>query len=233
MGTAAEKNLINPQIGEGIFLIKDVSKILQLPYEKVYRWIVGYWGRSLSDEVNYVFGNDDNRAINFYSLIEFYTFFKLREKGVSTQDIRILHKQLSVDLNTPYPFAIAQDYFVDKKHKEQKKKTFVYYKYLDSLIRLDKRKQFSFDFIINDFLDKIEFDESNFARRYVPIGKDRNVVVDPKKQFGQPTILGRNIKTQTVYSLHRGGETNEDISTLYNLTIKDVEDAIYFHNQAA
>lgn len=227
---AAKTQIESAKIGEGIFLIKDVSKILNLPYEKVYRWIVGYWQKSLSEDFNYVFGPDDNRAINFYSLIEFYTFFKLREKGVSTHDIKLLHNRLTTDLNTAYPFAIAQDFYVDK---EQKKKKFLYYKYLNSLIRLDKKKQFSFDFVIQDFLDKIEFDESNFARRYFPIGKDKNVVVDPKKQFGQPTILGRNIKTQTIYSLHKGGEANEDICTLYSVTLKDVEDAIYFHNIAA
>jgi uncharacterized protein (DUF433 family) len=228
--TTLSKKAESPQLGEGIYLIKDISKILKLPYEKVYRWIVGYRGNSLNEDYNYVFGDDDNRAINFYSLIEFYTFFKLREKGVSTHDIKILHARLAIDLNTKYPFAKAQDYFVDKKKKRKK---FVYYKYFDSLIRLDRKKQFSFDFIINDFLDKIEFDDSNFARRYFPIGKDRNVVVDPRKQFGQPTILGRSIKTQTIYSLHQGGESAEDICTLYNVTLKDVEDVIYFHNQAA
>jgi len=143
--TTTKISAASPQLGQGIYLIKDVSKILQLPYEKVYRWIVGYWGNSLSEDFSYVFGTNDNRAINFYSLIEFYTFVKLREKGVTTHDIKLLHKQLSVDLNTPYPFAMAQDYFVDRKHK---RKVFIYYKYFGSLIRLDKRKQFSFDFII-------------------------------------------------------------------------------------
>jgi uncharacterized protein (DUF433 family) len=221
---------IEAALGEGIFLIKDVSKILNLEYEKVYRWIVGYWSNSLNSNVNYVFGDNNNRAINFYSLIEFYTFFKLRERGVSTRDIRLLHNKLSETLNTPYPFAIVQDYYVDKKSK---KKRFVYYTHLNSLIRLDKKNQFSFEFIIETFLDKIEFDDTNFASRYFPIGKDKNVVVDPHHQFGQPTILGRNIKTQTIFSLHNGGETNEDISILYNITSKDVEDAIYFHNNAA
>lgn len=221
---------IKANIGEGVYLIKDVSKILSLPYEKVYRWIVGYWGNSLNAEINYVFGTPDNRAINFYSLIEFYTFFKLREKGVTTTDIRLLHSKLSKKLNTPYPFAVAKDLYVDKKGKRKK---FVYYRYLDQLIRLDSKNQFSFDFIINDFLDKIEFGESNMAIRYYPLGKERSVVVDPSHQFGQPTILGRNIKTQTIYSLHKAGEKNEDISILYNISLKEVEDAVYFHKHAA
>ena len=227
---STDKQNIKVTLGEGIFLIKDVSSILNLEYEKVYRWIVGYWGNSLNSETNYTFGDDDNRAINFYSLIEFFTFFKLREKGASTIEIRKLHNELSKILKTPYPFAIAQDYYVDKKSK---KKKFLYYRYLESLIRLDTKKQFLFDFIIDNFLDKIEFDENNFASKFFPLGKDRKVVVDPQHQFGQPTILGRNVKTQTIYSLHKGGETNDNISILYNLSIEQVEDAIIFHKKAA
>ncbi len=82
---SADTNTINieARIGEGIYLVKDVSKILGLDYEKVYRWIIGYWTGNLQAHYNYTFGEQHNRAINFYSLIEFYTFFKLREKGLN------------------------------------------------------------------------------------------------------------------------------------------------------
>ena len=42
-----------------------------------------------------------------------------------------------------------------------KKKRFVYYKYLESIIKFHPKKQFSFNFIIENFLDKIEFDKNN------------------------------------------------------------------------
>jgi uncharacterized protein (DUF433 family) len=226
---------IKAKLGEGIYLVKDISKILRLDYEKVYRWIVGYWGGSLDKDFNYTFGDADNRAINFYSLIEFYTFFKLREKGLSTNEIKKLHHELSTTLKTPYPFAMAQDYYVDhRKPKDPQKKTkkkFVYYTYLASLIKLSPKKQFSFNFM-ETFLDKIEFDDNNLAVRFFPLANSKNVVVDPKHQFGQPTINGTNIKTQTIYNLYNGGETLENISILYNIPVKKVEDAINFQNAA-
>lgn len=224
-------NNIKPKIGEGIYLVKDVSKILHLDYEKTYRWIVGYWGKSLNEEINYTFGEFDNRAINFYSLIEFYTFFKLREKGVSSTQIKRLHTELSGLLKTPYPFAVAQDYFVENRKTKKTHKRFVYYTYLNSLIKLGKRKQFSFSFL-DEFLDKIEFDDNNLAVRFFPLHNSKNVVVDPKRQFGQPIVSGTNIKTQTLFNLYRGGETLEDISVLYNISIDKVEDAITFQNAA-
>ena len=224
-------NHIEPKISEGVYLVKDIAKILNLEYSKVYRWIVGYWGNGgLKEGVSYTFGEDNNRAINFYSLIEFYTFFKLRERGVSSLDIKKLHTKLSETLNTDYPFTIGHDFYVEKKVK---RKRFVYYKYLNSLIKLDKKSQFSFDFIISDFLDKIDFNEDNIATRFFPLGLDKNVVVDPTHQFGQPTILGTNIKTQTIYNLHLGGETIRNISNLYNISSVKIEDAICFHEMAA
>jgi uncharacterized protein (DUF433 family) len=222
---------IKPKIGEGIYLVKDVSKILHLDYEKVYRWIVGYWGGSLENGINYTFGEINNRAINFYSLIEFYTFFKLREKGLSSGKIRELHNELSGLLNTPYPFALAQDYFVETRTTKKAKKTFVYYTYLNSLIKLSAKKQFSFNFL-EEFLEKIEFDEHNLAVKFYPLTNSRNIVVDPKRQFGQPIISGTNIKTQTISSLYEGGETLENISELYKVDIQKIRDAVKFQTAA-
>jgi uncharacterized protein (DUF433 family) len=222
---------IEPRIGEGIYLVKDVSKILHLEYQKVYRWIVGYWSGNLDENINYTFGENDNRAINFYSLIEFYTFFKLREKGVSSTEIRRLHTELSRLLKTKYPFAIAQDYFVENRKTPKTKKTFVYYTYLNSLIKFDTKKQFSLGFM-EKFLERIEFDENNLARRFYPLLHSKNVVVDPKHQFGQPVITGTNIKTQTLFNLYKGGESVEIISSLYNISIEKVRDAISFQTAA-
>jgi uncharacterized protein (DUF433 family) len=239
---AAEKTYIKAALGEGIFLIKDVSKILDLDYEKVYRWIVSYWGNDLNDEVVYTFGEDDNRAINFYSLIEFYTFFKLREKGLSTTEIKNFHAELSKILNSKYPFAIAQDYFIEQRKVKRKKtsqmgilppkiKKFIYYTYFDSLIKFDSKKQFSLKFM-EKFLDKIEFDENNLAAKFYPLTNSKNIVVDPKHQFGQPVVTGTNIKTQTLFNLYNGGETLENISILYNISTDKVKDAITFQNAA-
>jgi len=219
---------IEPKLGDGIFLIKDVSKILHLDYNKVYRWIIGYWDGHLKEDFNYTFGQKGNKAINFYSLIEFYTFFKLREKGLSPHAIRKLHDEMIVVYKTPYPFAMAQDYFVEKRRK----KAFVYYKYLESLIKSDKKHQFSLNFL-EKFLERVEFDDNNLAKRFFPLENSRNIVVDPKHQFGQPTIAGTNIKTQSIYNLYKGGESYENICNLYDVDKSSVQDAVTFHKSVA
>jgi len=218
---------IDPKLGEGIYLVKDVARILHLDYAKTYRWIAGYWSGGLEESTLYTFGEQGNKAINFLSLIEFYTFFKLREKGLSATQVRQLHHQLSNLLNTSYPFATSQDFYVEGG----KKKTFVYYEYLNNLVKLDKKYQFSLRFI-EGFLEKIEFDDNNLAVRFFPLVGSRNIVVDPKHQFGQPIVSGTNIKTQTLFGLYNGGESLENISSLYNISLDQVKDAIVFQNAA-
>jgi uncharacterized protein (DUF433 family) len=217
---------IEPKLGEGIYLVKDVAKILRLDYAKTRRWIVGYWSGSLEENTRYVFGEPGNRAINFLSLIEFYTFFKLREKGVSATQVRRLHHHLSNLLGTQYPFATSPDFYI-----EVRKKKVVYYEYLNNLMRFDKRYQFSLR-LIEGFLEKIEFDGHNLAVKFFPLAGSKNIVVDPKHQFGQPIVSGTNIKTQTLYGLYKGGESLEDISALYDISLDKVQDAIAFQKAA-
>ena len=82
-----ERNItqIRPTIGEGIFLIRDVSEILLLPYSKVRYWLIEFWEGRFSKDYRYVLGSKENRSVNFYTLIEFYTFYHLRLHGLSSQ----------------------------------------------------------------------------------------------------------------------------------------------------
>ncbi|MFN6380188.1 MAG: DUF433 domain-containing protein [Flavobacteriales bacterium] len=221
------KYQIHPNLGEGVYLSRDIAKILNLKPSLVRRWIVGYWSGDLDNRYSYTFGDGAEKAINFLSLIEFYTFFKLRESGISVDTLRKFHLKLSQQYNTPYPFATSRNYFTEKKNA----KTFLYYDHLDTLIRFDDKHQFKLDFF-KEFLDQVEFDDNNLAIRFYPLKNSKNIVVDPKHQLGQPTITGTNLKTQTIYNMSKAGEPIENISLLYNVSINEINDAIAYHKMA-
>lgn len=214
-----------PKIGEGIFLIKDVSEILRLPYAKVRHWLIEYWNNRFGKKHGgYSFGDDGNKAINFYTLIEFLCFYKLREEGLSAHKIQKIHDVLSKDLKTIYPFA-KYSLYTDGKH--------VWYEHIENLVRIDGKRQISFKQILEPYLKNIDFDKNQIATRYFPIGREHKVVVDPKHQFGQPTIVGTNIKIETIYNLLNGGETKESVSYLYDLSLPQVNDAILYYKKVA
>ena len=224
MSTAITSNNINyPKIGEGVFLIRDVAEILLLPYSKVRHWLIEFLEGRFSKDYRYALGSKDNRTVNFYTLIEFYTFYQLREKGLSSQKIQKYHEQLAKELNTPYPF--ARTIHTDGRS--------VWYDALGELVKADGKKQLDIKHILQPFLQKIQFGSNGLAERYFPLDNSKNIVIDPHHQFGSPTIAGTNIKALIIHDFYKSGESVENICNLYNITEKQVLDAIQYYNRAA
>lgn len=204
------------RLGEGVYLAVDVAKILRLPYHKVRYAMQGYWQTQ-------TFGKERNKAVNFYALIEFYTFYHLRSKKISSQKIKKFHNMLSKTLNTDYPFASTKI----STQEEQ-----IWYEHLGLLMRGDGKQQPSIRTFIEPFLKKIDFGEDTLAERFYPLDKSKIVVVDPQHQFGQPTIKGTNIQTAAIYNLYKAGEPKYNICALYDISEKQVADAIKYYNRA-
>lgn len=212
-----------PRLGEGIFLTTDVANILRLPYPRVRHWLTEFWDKRFTIG-KHSWGDPKNKAVNFYTLIEFYTFYQLRENGFSAQEIQKAYHIIAKDLDTKYPF--AKDIIrIDEKN--------IWYEYLGELMKVDSKRKLYLKQLLEPFLQKIDYDEDAIAERYFPLGKDKSVIVDPKHQFGQPTITGTNIKTQTIFNLYKGGETDKNICILYDLSLDEVKDAINFYLNAA
>lgn len=217
-----------PAVGEGIYTSKDVSHILKLPYGKVNRWMREFWE-------NYSFGIKGNRFINFKTLIEFYTFYHLRENGFSSQRIKKIHADMAIDLNTPYPFAskIYIHHLIDGVLKKDIVKRGIYFEIGECLVRADKKRQLDIKQFLTPFFNKIEFNNNDIAQRYFPLENSKALVVDPKLQFGQPTITGTRIKAEIINEFYEGGESKENICKIYHLQIGQVEDAILYFKRTA
>lgn len=71
-------------LGNGIYTIREISRILRLPYGKVHRWLNKYWDGELGKafEGNYSWRVDKSQAVGFHTLIEFYILVQLAEAGV-------------------------------------------------------------------------------------------------------------------------------------------------------
>lgn len=207
---------IQPKVGEGIYTKRDVADILNLPYQKVSKWMDEFWD-------DYTFGVKSHKAINFYTLIEFYTFYHLRDSEISSQEIKKAHIAIAKDLNTIYPFA-------RKIHVQ--KKSGIWYEHLENIIKADSKQQLYLKPLLIPFLKKIEFNSDDVAVKYFPT-EAKKIVIDPKFQYGQPTIAGTGIKAEIINGFYQGGESKETICKLYDLTIDQVNDAILYYKKSA
>jgi uncharacterized protein (DUF433 family) len=216
-----------PSLGIGLYTIPDVAKILHLDMTFVRRWLHEYWGNQFNIKGKSLssWGNGREKAVHFFTLIEFYVFYQLRKQGVSAQNIVKSHEVISNELKTQFPFANSSILTDGKK---------IFYTIDgDLIINADRSKQINFKSIIETFCTKIDFDKDQLALRYWPLGKGKNIVVDPHHQLGQPTIKSTNILAETLYSMYTAGEKISFISSLYDISEHDVKASIEFFNQAA
>lgn len=219
-----------PELGTGIYTLPDIALILGIPYYKVSRWVNKFWNDRLGSRYGYEYtwSIDLTKAVNFPTLIELFTFYQLSTAGVSTRELLKAHEILSDQFNTRFPFATKK--VLAGLNTDGKK---VLFEQKDgSIFSVDVAKQFKLEFV-RDFYKNLDFGTEHMAVRFWPIGKDKSVVCDPHHQFGQPTIKGTNIQSETLYKMYMADEPIEFIAELYEIPVKKVKDAIEFHKTAA
>ncbi|HEX7458910.1 MAG TPA: DUF433 domain-containing protein [Ginsengibacter sp.] len=216
------------QLGAGIYTVSDISTLLSIPKFKVRRYLNEYWnersGKKLFNET-YSWSVDNKiKAVNFYTLIELYTCFHLQELGVTPKEILKSRTAMMKDLKIPYPFASEVLLTNGKK---------IWFEFKDSIVKADGSKQTDFVEFIQQFASKIEFNSNKIAEKFWPAGKQSDVVINPHNQFGQPILNGTNINAEVIFSMYESGEPIEAIGILYDLTKKQVNDAISFYKKSA
>lgn len=212
------------KINNGIYTVPDVSKILRLPYQKVNYWLNKYWDKELGDafEGRYSWTIENTRAVSFHTLIEFYVFYHLGEVGVRPKDVLKAHIELSNLFDTPFPFAkrtILENIRTTGKN--------VFLESEKGIFSLDGIRQFNLDFI-RIFFKNLDFDNDLVASRFWPLGKERSILIDPRRQFGHPVLGLTNIYPETIYNLYKAGEPVEFLAFTYELDQRVINDAIEY-----
>ncbi|WP_340077158.1 DUF433 domain-containing protein [Leptobacterium sp. I13] len=215
-------------IGNGVYTIPEVAKILRLPYHKVNLWVNNYWDGELGKAFKgkYSWSVNKSKAISFHTLVEFYILILFAEAGVKTRDVLNAHIELTKKFNTAFPF--AQKEILKKIHTDGKK---IFLELNGDTISLDGTEQLNLGFI-KQFFKNLDFDDDSIASRFWPLGRKKNIIVDPKKQFGHPTIKDTSIYPETLYNLHKAGEPISFIAFTYEIDEKSVKDAIDYCNAA-
>jgi len=129
---------------------------------------------------------------------------------------------MSKHLQTNYPFANQDLWTVGSE---------IFYGEEDFLISAETGQP-TFPKIHKGFAKKVEYNDRRFAHKFYPLGKEKTIVVNPKIQFGLPTIEGTRILTDVIYDMILGGVNKQDISESYGIDINNIEDVIEFSKAA-
>ena len=95
--------------------------------------------------------------------------------------------------------------------------------------------QHVFSEVTKPFLRQLQFKEDKtILEKWWPMGTDRQIVLDPKKNFGQPTVFREGISTRVLAESYRANnESLEDVARWYEIDPVSVKDAVEYEQSLA
>ena len=205
----------------------EAGRIVRLSSGRVRRWLVGYEYKSegLTTRLAPVVSRDvDSSYASFLDLIDLLFVNRFLDFGFSLQKIRkALAEAESI---------LGGHHFAQRSFMTDGKKIYLWVKQKESkeLIQLFSGGQWVIKDFVLDLADQIDFDEeTGFAEKWYPSGKEGRIVLDPRIAFGSPTIIGKGVRTSNVYDFFRA--ENEDtikVSDWLDVNEADVNAAVAY-----
>jgi uncharacterized protein (DUF433 family) len=220
-------------LNTGLYTVSEAARLTRIPAGKIRRWIRGYTfrkGESVrhSDAVwqTEIKPLDDKAALSFRDLLELRFVDAFIKAGVSWVTMRRAHTAAQEELKTTHPFCskrIATDgkNILLKQAEEDSD---------EALINLvtDQRE---FSRIVQDFLKELEFSGDDIV--WWPLGKNRQIVVDPRRNFGQPTVAKSGVPATTLARSVKANSSIDIVARWYEAQRDEVRDAVEFEDSLA
>ncbi|HEY0510476.1 MAG TPA: hypothetical protein VGH73_01140 [Thermoanaerobaculia bacterium] len=217
-------------LGIGIYSIREAARISHVPASYIRRWLWGYkyvvkgqvhrsgplWAPQLPDI-------DDARALTFRDLVEIQFVYRFRQRGISLQTIRKTIGLATELLDRTFPLSSV-------RFKTDGQKVFAEV-IEDPAERghvFDLRTgQYLLDYVLGYLYDALEYSKFDELVRWWPLGKDRRVIVDPKRSFGRPIVL-EGVQTNILASSFRAEGDIKAVAGWFEVSESSITDALAF-----
>ena len=216
-------------LGRRVYGMAQVDRLLGLSPGTARRWIDGYRraGRDYPPVVRAESTGDE--LVTWGEFVEARFLAGYRSLNVPMLHMRPTVERLREQLDTPYPLAQARLYAANRE-----------------LVRLvqdavDVEEPFRIVIVRNDqmmlaepaadFVRSVDFDDAarGVVRAVHPDLDWPDIVLDPLRRFGEPTIDG--IRTDILAELARAGDPPEMLAEMYQLTVDQVRTAVEFEKR--
>lgn len=221
-------------LGRGAYTVSDASRLCGVSNAKIRRWLGGR-SRVYKDETVYdpplwrstypLF--DDAIHLSFRDLIELRMVDRFRQQRISMPYLRKVVQAARELVGDEHPFSTSR-FKTDGRRL-----------YLELLSRTDEPKlievlsgQHAFHSIISVGLKDIQF-EDGVAARWQPENGHGEVVLDPKRAFGQPVLKRYGIPTAALRAVAATGRSQRDIANDFEIDDKAVRAALAFERHLA
>jgi len=207
-------------IGLGVYTLQEASLYARISPHKLSRWVFG------SSDQQAVFDSQlyADRLISFYDMVQAMAVDRARDRRISLRKIRQAIERAQEDYNIDLPLAYRHILYFDRglhiKLGEE------------AVIELTGpvRGQSMMEKIMEPFMERLCFDEKGLAQAYAPFeAYGRRIVLNPKRQFGQPIVEGVDYRADILANVCRI-EGPEAVMEEFNVESDDVKIAVDYMN---
>jgi uncharacterized protein (DUF433 family) len=226
---AAELNLLNT----GLYSVPEAARLTRISVGKIRRWLKGYNFKS-GDSIHHsdavwqgeLQPVENKLALSFRDLLELRFVDAFIGAGVSWRTMRRAHAKAQTGLDTTHPFC-SNRIFTDGRsillrQGEQDSD--------QALIDL-ATDQAEFSRIVEPFRKELEFSGSDII--WWPLGRQRQIVVDPKRNFGQPTVARSGVPSQVLARSVKANASSDLVAQWYEVQPEEIRDAVEFEESLA
>lgn len=216
-------------LDRAIYSYSDVDRLVGLRSGTAKRWLEGYTRASTFYEPVLREESTGSDSVTWGEMVEARLLAEFRSRDVPVQRLRPAIVLLREEFGR-YPLAHAQP-FLDVAGREL-------VRVIQDRVGLERQLQLvivrSGQLLLADpaerFYSAVDYD-GGVAARLRPDARTPEVVMDPRRAFGQPAI--RNVKTESLAEDYRAGANREDLADFYDLTPAQVDEALRFELIAA
>jgi uncharacterized protein (DUF433 family) len=220
-------------VGAGIYTVPEASRLTRVSAARIRRWLKGYDFKSQKarHHSNPVWAGQfgamsDKLAVGFKDLMEIRFVRAFLEKGVNWKTMRAAHIAAKAKLGTDHPFCdhrFATEGRAILLHEAQASG--------DTCLTNITTDQREFTQIVTPFLKDLEFDDG--VTRWWPLGRKRQVVVDPVRNLGQPTVNRSGVPTRVLAHSVKANGSIESVARWFEVAPEEVHDAVEFEQTLA
>ncbi|CAN5131073.1 DUF433 domain-containing protein [soil metagenome] len=220
-------------LNTGLYTVPEAARLTRVSIGKIRRWLKGYNFRSgerirHSDAVwqGELKPIENKLALSFRDLLELRFVDAFIRAGVSWRTMRRTHAKAQEELRTTHPFC-SNRIFTDgrtillRQGEEDGDQPLV------DLVT----NQREFSRIVGPFRKELEFSGNDII--WYPLGKERQIVIDPRRNFGQPTTARSGVPSQVLARSVRANESAETVAAWYEVQTDEVRDAVEFEQSLA
>jgi uncharacterized protein (DUF433 family) len=218
-------------VGIGLYTPAEGARLTGVPSHKIIRWLRGHtvqqreYDRLWEPQVDI---GDTFIYLGFLDLVQIRVADAFIREGLSPQKVRRAIAYGTEILETGHPFASAR-FRTDGKtvilHVLREGED-------DKLIDLFKSGQYVMQRVIEPSLKGLEF-EHDLAVRWWPLGKARGIVIDPKRQFGQPVDDASGVPTSVLANAVKAEGSIDKAARAFSVHPASVRRAVAYEERQA